>query len=68
MSVVIDLSSVLTKHGVSYEDVARRAALSLRQLEALERGAYKAIRLTTIEKLCHAIGCSPGELFEEIVR
>ena len=62
---MIDLSSVLRTHGVSLKEVAEKTSLTEVQLAKLEQGNYKALRISTIESLCCAIGCKPGELFTE---
>lgn len=65
MSVVIDLESALRRHGTTLAEVADKTTLTERQLELLGREHYQAVRLSTIEALSNAIGCTPGELFRE---
>lgn len=45
-------------------DVARSADLAWETVSAIYRGKAKAVSLETLDKLCRALGCHPGDLFE----
>lgn len=63
MSLVLKISPALQARGLDVKHMERKTGLTMKQLEGIEQGIYKAYRLSTIEALCEAIGCEPGELF-----
>lgn len=65
MSLAVRLAPALEVRGLTLEDVAERTSFDLLTLKEVERGRYKAFRITTLEVLREAIGCEIGELFVE---
>lgn len=63
MHLTLKISPALRARELDVEDIAKRSPLTLEQLEGIENGRYKGYRISTIETLCEAIGCEPGELF-----
>lgn len=63
MNLALKISPALRARGLDIEDMVEKSPLTLEQLEGIESGRYKRYRISTIEILCEAIGCEPGELF-----
>ena len=63
MNLAFKISPALQSRGLDMKDVSERTLLSLEKHEGIESGRYKGYRISTIEMLCEAIGCEPGELF-----
>lgn len=63
MNLTLRISPALQARGLDVKDMLGKTPLTLEQLEGIENGRYKGYRISTIEILCEAIGCEPGELF-----
>lgn len=63
MHLTLKISPALQARGLAVNDVAEKSPFTLEQLGKIESGRYKVYRISTIETLCEAIGCEPGELF-----
>jgi DNA-binding Xre family transcriptional regulator len=53
-----------TGERITYESLAHRTGLARATLESLASRQTYNTRLSTIEKICRALGCTPGELLE----
>lgn len=63
MAVRFALDQILARKRLSLAELADRTGLPEAKLRLLRDGEAAAIRLRTIESLCHALNCAPGELF-----
>lgn len=62
MSVTICLSEQLAKRRLSLVELSDRTGIAVRHLELLRDQKAVAVRLRTLESLCRALNCTPGEL------
>lgn len=60
---IVSLEGVEKTYGVTADDLEARGILGRKDVELLESGKTKAVRISTINALCEEIGCQPGELF-----
>jgi len=64
MAIVINLDVMLAKRKMKSNKLAKLIDISEQNLSILKTGKAKAIRLTTLDALCKALDCQPGELLE----
>lgn len=60
--IVIMLDDLLTQRGMTLTQLAERVGLTLANMSILKTGKARAIRFSTLEAICAALGCQPGEL------
>jgi putative transcriptional regulator len=64
MPIVVTLDVVLARRKMKVTDLAERVGITPQNLSVLKSGRAKAIRFSTLEKLCDVLECQPGDLFE----
>lgn len=62
MPVIVNLDVMLAKRKLRLNTVAERIGITPQNLSVLKSGRAKAIRFTTLEKLCEVLECQPGDL------
>lgn len=67
MGIIVNLDVMLAKRKMSLTELSTRMGLTMANLSVLKTGKAKAIRFSTLEALCSALDCQPGDLlaFEE---
>ncbi len=63
----IDLDVMLARRKMSLTELSERVGITIANLSVLKTGKAKAIRFSTLEAVCRALNCQPGDLlvFEE---
>jgi len=64
MAIVVNLDVQLAKRKMKLNELSERVDISVQNLSVLKTGKAKAIRFSTLDKLCSALGCNPGDLLE----
>ena len=64
MPIVVNLDVMLAKRKMRLGTLAERVGITPQNLSVLKTGRAKAIRFSTLERLCEALECQPGDLFE----
>ncbi|TJZ51738.1 helix-turn-helix transcriptional regulator [Sphingobacterium olei] len=62
MSIKIRLDEVMAKKKVSLNELSSRVGITLSNLSILKNQKSKAIRLSTLEAICKALDCQPGDI------
>ncbi|MBE8720707.1 MULTISPECIES: helix-turn-helix domain-containing protein [Sphingobacterium] len=62
MSIKIRLDEVMAKKKVSLNELSNRVGITLSNLSILKNQKSKAIRLSTLEAICKALDCQPGDI------
>ena len=62
--IVINLDVMLARRKMSSGELAQRVGITAANLSILKTGKAKAIRFSTLEALCVALDCQPGDLIE----
>ena len=62
--IVVNLDVELAKRKMSLSELAEKVGLTLANLSILKTGKAKAVRFTTLEAICHELGCQPGDILE----
>lgn len=64
MAITVKLDDLLHARRMTLTELAERMNLTLANLSILKTGKARAIRFSTLEALCQALGCQPGDLLE----
>ena len=64
MGIVFRLDRVMADRKIALNELARRIQLTDSNLSILKTGKAKAIRFTTLEAICRALDCQPGDILE----
>ena len=62
--IVVNLDVMMAKRKISSNELAERVGITSANLSILKTGKAKAIRFSTLEKLCRELKCQPGDLLE----
>ena len=67
MSIIVNLDVVMAKRKISSGELAEKLEITPANLSILKTGKAKAIRFSTLDKLCRELNCKPGDIldFEE---
>ncbi len=66
MSIRIRLDVQLARKKMSLTELSQRVGVSMTNLSLLKTGKVKAIRFSTLEAICEALDCQPGDLLEHV--
>ena len=64
MPIVVNIDVMLAKRKMSSGELAQKVGISPTNLSILKTGKARAIRFTTLEALCKALDCQPGDIME----
>ena len=62
MSIVVNLDVMLAKRKMKLMELSDIVGISIQNLSILKTGKARAIRFSTLEALCRALSCNPGEI------
>ena len=62
--IEINLDVMLAKRKMSLTELSQKVGLTLANLSVLKTGKAKAVRFSTLEALCRALDCQPGDILE----
>ena len=62
--IIVNLDVEMAKRKMSLSELAERVGLTLANLSILKTGKAKAVRFSTLETICHELGCQPGDILE----
>jgi putative transcriptional regulator len=63
MPLVVNVDVMLARRKMRLNELAERVGITPQNLSVLKTGRARAIRFSTLEKLCGALDCQPGDLF-----
>lgn len=64
MSIVVNIDVMLALRKMSSGELAEKVGISATNLSILKTGKAKAIRFSTLDALCSALDCQPGDILE----
>ena len=64
MPIIINIDVMLAKRKMSVTKLADQVGITLANISVLKNGRVKAIRLSTLEAICRALNCQPGDILE----
>lgn len=64
MTIIVNLDVMLAKRKMRLNELSERTGISIQNLSVLKTGKARAIRFTTLNLICEALECQPGDLLE----
>jgi putative transcriptional regulator len=64
MAIVVNLDVMLARRKMKLMELAEKVDISMTNLSKLKQGHARAIRLSTLDAICAALNCQPGDLLE----
>ncbi|MEM6913495.1 MAG: helix-turn-helix transcriptional regulator [Pseudomonadota bacterium] len=64
MTIRVTLDKILAERDMSLTELSDRVGITIANLSILKTGKAKAVRFTTLEKICRVLDCQPGEILE----
>ncbi|MFY8004593.1 MAG: helix-turn-helix domain-containing protein [Chitinophagaceae bacterium] len=64
MAIIVNLDVMMAKRKMSLNELSEKVDLTLSNLSILKTGKAKAIRFNTLEAICRALECQPGDILE----
>ena len=64
MPIIVNLDVMMAKRKMSLNGLSEKVDLTLANLSILKTGKAKAVRFSTLEAICKALGCQPGDILE----
>ena len=66
MSIVVNLDVVMAKRKIGLSELAAEVDITLANLSILKNNKAKAVRFSTLEAICKALYCQPGDILEYV--
>jgi putative transcriptional regulator len=64
MSIVVNVDVMMAKRKMSSQELAEKIGITAANLSILKTGKAKAVRFSTLEAICQALDCQPGDILE----
>lgn len=64
MAIVINIDVMLAKRKMSVTELTEKVGITMANLSILKNGKAKAVRFSTLEAICKALDCQPGDILE----
>jgi putative transcriptional regulator len=64
MSIIVNIDVMMAKRKMSSQELAEQIGITQANLSILKTGKAKAIRFSTLEAICKALDCQPGDILE----
>lgn len=62
--IIVNLDVMMAKRKMSLNELSEKVEITLANLSVLKTGKAKAIRFTTLNAICEALNCQPGDILE----
>jgi putative transcriptional regulator len=66
MPIIINLDVMMARRKMSLNELSAKVGITLSNLSILKNGKAKAIRIETLEAICTALNCQPGDILEYV--
>ncbi|TDF95408.1 helix-turn-helix domain-containing protein [Paenibacillus piri] len=64
MAIIINIDVMLAKRKMSVTELSEKVEITMANLSILKNGKAKAVRFSTLEKICEVLDCQPGDILE----
>lgn len=64
MSIIVNVDVMMAKRKMSSQELAEKIGITAANLSILKTGKAKAVRFSTLEAICKALDCQPGDVLE----
>ena len=66
MSIIVNIDVMMAKRKMSSQELAEKIGITAANLSVLKTGKAKAVRFSTLESICQALDCQPGDILEYV--
>ena len=66
MAIMVNLDVVMAQRKMTLSQLSEQVDITLANLSILKNNKAKAVRFSTLEALCRALGCQPGDILEYV--
>ena len=66
MAIIINIDVMLAKRKMSVTELSERVGITMANISILKNGKAKAIKLSTLNSICKALNCQPGDILEYV--
>jgi putative transcriptional regulator len=66
MPIIINLDVMMARRKMSLNELSEKVGITISNLSILKTGKAKAIRIETLEAICKALDCQPGDILEYV--
>ena len=66
MAIIINVDVMLAKRKMSVTELSERVGITMANISILKNGHARAIRMETLNSICRALDCHPGDLLEYV--
>ncbi|MCI8429442.1 MAG: helix-turn-helix transcriptional regulator [Lachnospiraceae bacterium] len=66
MAIIINIDVMLAKRKMSVTELSERVGITMANISILKNGKAKAIKLSTLDRICRALDCQPGDILEYV--
>ena len=66
MSIIVNLEVMMAKRKISVTELAQEIDITMANLSILKNNKAKAVRFTTLDAICKALKCQPGDILEYV--
>ena len=64
MAIIINIDLMLAKRKMSVTELTEKVGITMANISILKNGKAKAVRLSTLDAICKALDCQPGDILE----
>ena len=64
MAIIVNIDVMIAKRKMSSQELAEKIGITQANLSILKTGKAKAVRFSTLEAICNALDCQPGDILE----
>lgn len=64
MAIVVNLDVMLARRKMTVTELSERVGISMANVSILKNGRARAIRFSTLERICEVLACQPGDILE----
>ena len=66
MAIVINIDVMLAKRKMSVTELSERVGITMANISILKNGKARAVKLSTLDGICRALDCQPGDILEYV--
>ena len=66
MSIIINIDVMLAKRKMSVTELSERVGITMANISVLKNGKAKAVKISTLNSICKALDCQPGDILKYV--
>lgn len=66
MAIIINIDVMLAKRKMSVTELSERVGITMANISVLKKGKAKAVKISTLNSICKALDCQPGDILEYV--